>query len=138
MYDARAWFAGIAAHRIRGTNEDTGEGLYSIPADRVVLTAGFRALDQRLTAGSRVHFVAAQDRLPAAFAGSAVVLPSEAYTLVDLFAQYEISENATLNLNIDNLFDVNYRQYLDQQNSPGLNARMGLTVRFGGPPAATP
>lgn len=138
MYDAKAWFAGVAAHHIRGTNEDTGEGLYSVPADRVVLTAGFRALEQRLTAGGRVHFVAAQDRLPSAFAGAAVITPSEAYTLVDLFAQYEISENATLNLNVDNLFDVNYRQYLDQNNSPGLSARVGMTIRFGYTPGATP
>jgi hypothetical protein len=35
MYDARSWVLGVAAHRIRGTNEDTGEGLYSIPADRL-------------------------------------------------------------------------------------------------------
>ena len=91
MYDARAWFFGVAAHRIRGTNEDTGEGLYSVPADRVVLTAGFRALEQRLTAGGRVHFVAAQDRLPSAFFGAAAISPSEPYTLVDLFAQYEIN-----------------------------------------------
>jgi hemoglobin/transferrin/lactoferrin receptor protein len=138
MYDAKSWFAGVAAHRIRGTNEDTGEGLYSVPADRVVLTAGFRTLEQRLTTGGRVHFVAAQNRLPSVFFGAAAIEPSEAYTLVDLFAQYEINPNATLNLNIDNLFDKNYRQYLDQDNSPGLNARIGLTVRFGGAPGATP
>ena len=35
MYDAKAWFLGLAAHHIRGTNEDTGEGLYAIPADRL-------------------------------------------------------------------------------------------------------
>ena len=36
-----------------------------------------------------------------------------------------------MNLNIDNLFDRNYRQFLDQSNSPGLSARVGLTMRFG-------
>lgn len=133
MYDARAWFLGLAAHRIRGTNQDTGEGLYSIPADRLTLTAGFRALEEKLIAGARVHVVAAQDRVPNAdaFQGSAVITPSEAYTLVDLFAQYTINDNAVLNVNIDNLFDVNYRQYLYLQNSPGLAARIGLTLRFG-------
>jgi hemoglobin/transferrin/lactoferrin receptor protein len=131
MYDARTWFAGLAAHRIRGTNEDTGEGLYSIPADRVTLTAGLRTLEQRLIAGGRVHFVAAQNRIPSAFFGAAVILPSEAYTLVDFFAQYVINDHATLNLNIDNVFNVQYRQYLDQNASPGLNARIGLTMRFG-------
>ena len=118
MYDAKAWFFGLAAHRIRGTNEDTGEGLYSIPADRLVLTAGLRALDERLIAGTRVHFVWAQDRIPSAFFGSAAISASEAYTLVDLFAQYVINDNAVLSVNIDNLFDVAYRQYLDQNPAP--------------------
>jgi hemoglobin/transferrin/lactoferrin receptor protein len=134
MYDARSWFFGAAAHHIRGTNESTGEGLYSIPADRLVLTAGFRAWEERLIAGTRVHFVAAQDRIPSQFFGSALIEPSEAYTLVDLFAQYVINDHAVLSLNIDNVFDVDYRQYLDQNVSPGLNARIGLTLRFGATP----
>lgn len=134
MYDARTWFFGVAAHRIRGTNEDTGEGLYSAPADRLTFTAGFRAFDDRLIAGGRLHLVAAQNRLPSEFQGSAVIEPSEAYTLVDLFGQYVFNDNAVLNLNIDNLFDVNYRPYLNQQNAPGLAARIGLTLRFGSTP----
>lgn len=143
MYDAKAWFFGVSAHRIRGTNEDTGEGLYSIPADRVTLTAGFRAFDDRLMAGGRVHFVAEQDRVPSSFFGaiggsSGAVPTADAYNLVDLFAQYTISDNAVLNLNIDNLFDVNYRPYLYQQNNPGLSARVGMTIRFGYTPGATP
>jgi len=138
MYDARAWFAGVGAHRIRGTNEESGEPVYSVPADRVTLTAGFRAFEERLIAGSRVHFVGAQDRVPSAFAGSGVIVPSEAYTVVDLFAQYIVNDYTTLNLNIDNLFDVDYREYREQQNSPGLSARLGFTMRFGYTPGVTP
>jgi hemoglobin/transferrin/lactoferrin receptor protein len=134
MYDARSWFLGASVHHIRGTNEDTGEGLYSIPANRLVLTAGFRAWEERLIAGTRVHLVAAQDRIPSQFLGAAAIEPSEAYTLVDLFAQYVLNDHAVLNLNIDNVFDVDYRQYLDQNTSPGLNARIGLTLRFGATP----
>jgi hemoglobin/transferrin/lactoferrin receptor protein len=137
MYDARSWFLGVAAQHIRGTNEQTGEGLYSVPADRVTLTAGFRAFDQRLIAGGRVHLVAAQDRVPEAFQGSAVITPSEAYTTVDLFGQYTLNDNAVLNVNVDNLLDVDYRPYLYQQNSPGLSARIGMTLRFGATPAET-
>jgi hemoglobin/transferrin/lactoferrin receptor protein len=139
MYDARAWFFGFAAHRIRGENDVTGDYLYSIPADRLTLTAGFRVYDQKLIAGGRLHFVASQDRVPATpndFV-SAVTEPTDAYTLVDLFAQYTLNDYAVLNLNIDNLFDVNYRPYLDQQNNPGFTARVGLTVRFGYTPGAT-
>lgn len=140
MYDARAWFFGVAAHRIRGVNDVTGDNLYSIPADKLTLTAGFRAYDQKLIAGGRVHFVASQDRVPATpndFV-SAIVEPTDAYTLVDLFAQYTLTDYAILNFNIDNLFDVNYRPYLYQQNNPGFTARVGLTVRLGYTPGATP
>lgn len=140
MYDAKKWFFGVSGHHIRGTNEDTNEGLYSIPADRVIFTGGIRTFDEKLILGGRLHLVAAQDRLPSAFFGAAAISPSEAYTLVDLFAQYTINDNAVLNLNIDNVFDVDYRQYLDQNTSPGLDARIGMTLRFGaGPsPVTTP
>ena len=50
--------------------------------------------------------------------------------MVDLFAQYELSEyevsdRATVNLNIDNLFDKTYLQYLDLQNDPGFTPASG-------------
>ena len=38
----------------------------------------------------------------------------------------------SLNLNIDNVFDRAYIQYLDQNYSPGMNARISMTWRFGG------
>ncbi|MGE3711164.1 MAG: TonB-dependent receptor, partial [Hyphomicrobiaceae bacterium] len=133
-YDARQWFFGLAAHRIRGINEDTGAGLYNAPADQVTLTGGFRAFDEKLIAGARVKLVAAQDRFAETFSSSGLAVHehSDGYALLDLFGQYQFNENAVMNLNIDNVFDKNYRQHLDQYNSPGLRARLGMTVRLGG------
>jgi hemoglobin/transferrin/lactoferrin receptor protein len=128
-YDARSWFMGIGAHHIRGTNEDTGAGLFSIPADQLTLTVGFRALDEKLTAGTRVRIVGEQDRFIEG--DTAATQHADAYNVVDLFAQYEANENLILNANIDNLFDETFRQHLDQFNSPGFNARVGLTMRLG-------
>ena len=48
-----------------------------------------------------------------------------------LFGEYQLNDNAILNVNIDNLFDKEYRQYLDLENSPGFSARVGLTMRLG-------
>lgn len=127
FYDARRWFLGIGAHRIRGEDDATGDPLASVPADQVTVTAGFRAFDDRLVAGTRARFVAEQDRVP----DGATSLATDGYTVVDLFAEYEATEFATLNLNIDNLFDETYMQYLDAQNSPGFSARVGLTMRLG-------
>ena len=128
-YDAGDWFTGLGAHRIRGENDATGEGLYSIPADQITLTVGFRALDQRLVAGARTRFVGSQDRFVEG--DTAAHKHAGSYNVVDLFAQYQATEVTTINLNIDNLFDETYRQHLDQYNSPGLNARVGLTMRLG-------
>lgn len=129
FYDAGQWFAGVNAHRIRGKNDDTGLGLYSVPADQITVTAGFRAFDEKLVAGGRVRFVAEQDRFEEG--DTRAFQHTDPYNVVDLFAQYEATANTTLNLNIDNVFDENYRQHLDQYNSPGIGARVGLTMRFG-------
>jgi hemoglobin/transferrin/lactoferrin receptor protein len=126
-YDARLWFVGISASHIEGVNDDTDERLISIPADQITVTAGFRVLNDKLVAGARARFVDEQ----APPTGVTTIPFSESYALLDLFAQYEISEQFTLNANIDNVFDENYVQYLDLQNSPGLNARVGLTMRLG-------
>ena len=125
MYDARSWFFGIGAHLIRGENADTGDPLATIPADQLTLTLGFRAFDEKLVAGTRTRFVAAQDRVPTG------VLATSGYTVVDLFGEYAMNENTTINVNIDNLFDKEYRQYRDLENSPGFSARVGLTMRLG-------
>lgn len=127
-YDARSWFFIAGASHVRGTDETTGDPLLTIPADQLTTTLGFRALGDKLVAGTRARFVAAQDRVPAS---SSLIVPTSGYSVVDLFAQYELSDQATVNVNIDNLFDKTYLQYLDLQNDPGFNARIGLTMRLG-------
>lgn len=124
-YDARDWFLGLNASRVRGEDDATGEGLLSIPADQLTLIAGIRALNEKLVAGVRTRFVADQDRVPA---GND---PGEAYTLLDFFAEYQATEFATLNLNLNNVLDETYRVYRDSENSPGFNARLGATLRLG-------
>lgn len=128
-YDARSWFLNVSGQHINGTNDDTGEDLVTVLPDRISGTLGFRLFDERLVTGARVTLVDSHDG--GETGASSVYLASNSYALVDLFAQYQFNENATLNLNVDNLFDKEYLQYLNQQNSPGLNARVGLTMRFG-------
>lgn len=125
MYDARSWFLGLEAHRIRGENDDTSDPLNTIPADQITVTLGVRAFDERLVAGTRTRFVAGQGRV------STASLATDGYTVVDLFGEYAMNENTTINLKIDNLFDREYRQFRDLENSPGFSARFGLTMRLG-------
>ena len=130
-YDAGSWFTIVTAQHITGKNEDTGERLTTVLPDRASATLGFRFFDQRLVAGTRVTVVDSHGGGSTGGGTGSVYHASDSYTLVDLFAQYEFNEHATLHLNIDNVFDKEYLQYLNQQNSPGLNARIGLTMRFG-------
>jgi len=130
-YDAGAWFAAVGAHHIRGRDEVTKEGLRSIPADQITLTTGFRAFDDKLVAGTRTRFVANQERFTPLTAALAAFARADGYAVVDLFGEYQVNDNAKVNLNVDNVFDKQYRQHLDQDNSPGLNARVGLTMRLG-------
>ncbi|MGE3066900.1 MAG: TonB-dependent hemoglobin/transferrin/lactoferrin family receptor [Hyphomicrobiaceae bacterium] len=125
MYDARTWFFGVGGTHIRGKNADTGAPLLTIPADQITLTAGFRAFEQKLSAGARLHLVDAKDDVPSGTA------PTDGFATVDLFAQYVVNDKVTLNLNLDNLLDKAYIQYRDQSYSPGFNARLTMTMRLG-------
>ena len=87
---------------------------------------GFRFLDEKATVGARWFAVAEQDRVPA---GSPT---SEAYNLVNLFASYASNEYLSFGVNADNMFDEEYRTFLDAQNSPGRSIMFTVTGRLGG------
>ncbi len=123
-YDAGFMFAGLAGQILDGENLTTGGTLQKVPPFRAVTTLGFRALDDRLTAGTRLTVVGKKDEdVSTGFIG-------EAYELVDLFAQFEINDTTTANLALNNIFDREYTQYLNADPSPGFNAKASLTMKF--------
>jgi hemoglobin/transferrin/lactoferrin receptor protein len=127
VYDAKAWFAGLNVTHVRGTDEETGEPVLSVRPDQIVATIGMRALHDKLVFGGRGRLVDAQDRIPS----GSLVTESDGYAIFDLFGQYQLNQATTLNLNIDNVFDHTYREYLYIDNAPGFNARIGMTMRLG-------
>jgi hemoglobin/transferrin/lactoferrin receptor protein len=127
FYDARAWFIGINASHVRGTDEETGQPILSVRPDQVVATLGVRAFNEKLVLGGRGRLVDAQDRVPP----NSLARASEGYSVFDLFAQYQLNEATEINLNVDNIFDRTYREYLEPDNDPGFSARVGLTMRLG-------
>lgn len=126
-YDARTWFASVTGGLTRGDNRVTDEPLTSIYPDTFALGGGLRFLDETLTLGGRVTFVSEQDRLPASAAG----LASEAYTLVDLYATYDITPDARAYLRLENVGDVRYRRFRDGADSPGFVTKVGFQARLG-------
>ncbi|WP_169728754.1 TonB-dependent hemoglobin/transferrin/lactoferrin family receptor [Salinarimonas rosea] len=126
-YDARRWFASVSGGTTRGDNRVTDDPLTSVYPDRLALGAGLRFLDEKLTFGGRVTFVAAQDRLPL----TAASLKSDDYTLVDLYGSYDITPDARAYVRLENVGDVRYRRFRDGADSPGFVAKIGFQARLG-------
>lgn len=126
-YDTGGWFASLSGHIIRGEDADTGEYLNSIPPDKLSTTLGMRLINETLTIGATLHAVAEQNRV------ASDDLKSEAHSTVDLFAFYEPNENFTFGGTIDNVFDEDYRTFLNAQggDSAGIGGKVWAKVRFG-------
>jgi hemoglobin/transferrin/lactoferrin receptor protein len=124
MYDMGAAFAGVSGQIVRGVDDKTRRQLYTIPADRLVTTVGVRAFEKRLVAGARLASYAAVERAPPGY------VPMAGYSVLDLFAAYSVSDRMTANLEVANVFNRQYRQYLDLTASPGLNARFAVTLKL--------
>ncbi|ACF00929.1 TonB-dependent heme/hemoglobin receptor family protein [Rhodopseudomonas palustris TIE-1] len=140
-YDAGMWFVGVSAAVIRGTNPDTGLGLVSVPARKVVTTGGLRLLDRQLTIAAQWASYAANTNLPTGY------LPGTSYDLVNLNIAYRPTADVTLNFSIDNLLNNYYRPYAIPGSSsdgttqndilwtspgPGVVYKGGIKVHFGG------
>jgi hemoglobin/transferrin/lactoferrin receptor protein len=125
-YDWRDGFIQIAVTHTRGENEETGDPLLTIPPDRIATTLGFRFLDEKLIAGTRVTMVDnSNPNLE-----SALAIPTSGYAIVDLFGSYQISKDVSVDGIIYNVFDEQYRQFLYADYSPGVQGKLALTIKF--------
>lgn len=132
-YDWGGGFLNIAGTLNDSEDRSTGKSLVTVPPDRLSTTLGFRFLDGRLIAGTRLHFVGASERdvdqLSQGF--GSIFLPTDGYTLVDLFGSYQFNDWSALDVAINNVTDEHYRKFLDTDDSAGLQARAALTIKFG-------
>lgn len=130
-YDAKTWFVGLAAQYQRGVNIATNVGLVNIQPNKVVTTFGMRFLDGRLTTMIRWAAVDHKTDLPANY------LPSHHYNLVNLQANYKVTEYTTFTFNVDNLLNSYYQPYAvprstgtdNQNDSLWASAARGITVK---------
>lgn len=130
-YDAGWMFASLAGSHMRGDDESADIPLATIPADKLVTTLGFRFLDEKATIGARWFAVAEQDRVPPS-PPTTPSTASEAYHLVNLFGSYELNENLSFAVNVNNVFDEDYRAYMNAADSPGRSFMFTVTGRLGG------
>ena len=101
------------------------------PKEKLSVTLGTRAFDERLTLGGRATYVG--QRLSESNGTGRLITPNwNPYTIVDLFASYKINDRMQLDLNIDNVGDRFYIDALEDgfNPGPGRTLRGTLTVNF--------
>lgn len=138
-YDAGLWFLGVAATTQKGEDLTKSQPLVKIYPAQVATTVGARFWERKVTVAVRWLAVAAKEAkdVPA----GVTALPTDAFNVFNLYVDYRPTEDVTLALGIDNLFNEYYVKYLDLRTqggnslvpspSPGITFKGSLKVRFG-------
>ena len=139
---------GATAAAVRGTNLDADGPLFGMPADRLGLSAAYALPRFGPLSSHQIEaeatLVREQDRVPAGVevlrgdAGENVLAPPPGYALLGLHYRTELALAGTevfASLGVQNLLDVEYRDYLDRYryyvDGPGRNVVFRLTIPFG-------
>jgi hemoglobin/transferrin/lactoferrin receptor protein len=143
IYDRGDWFAGINAHRMRGTDMVEGDPLGNVPPDMVAATYGVRSADRKWTAALRwAHYGPKKRSNLPDFTGMGTdpefANVTGSYNLVNLYLAYQPNENVIAALSVENLLDETYRVYTHEYNSPGITVKGSLRMRFAGGAAPLP
>ena len=109
-YDARYIFGQLAYTYTHSDlpSQTNGLGAQSYLPDHVlVITAGLRFLDEKLTLGARAT-VTSEAYIGDINAAPGAPARSDGYALVDLFSSYKVNDTLTIGANVNNLFDEAY------------------------------
>ncbi|MDY4280669.1 MAG: TonB-dependent receptor [[Pasteurella] mairii] len=95
------------------------------PKINLYLTLGSRWLDEKLEIGTRYSYYS--KRITPVLSDTTSSIDWSPYTLIDLYANYDVSNHLRLTMTVDNLLN---RYYLDINNM-GLNTAPGRTLHLG-------
>jgi hemoglobin/transferrin/lactoferrin receptor protein len=163
-YDAGRWYTGVSGQHIRGQSLTSnpavagagtcftapnsvgcaGAPLASIPPDQISFLLGARLLDRKLSFSVRWTAVAAKSlsQIPTAVSDSGAIVPifdsSPSYSLVNLYAGYQVTPEVLAAFSIENLLNENYTKYMCCSTnsgyvipSPGITFKGSLTFHEG-------
>jgi hemoglobin/transferrin/lactoferrin receptor protein len=108
-YSALWGFANFTYSNISGTDQNN-EAMWYLPADKIALNTGLYFFDGSVTTGLKVvnvgkrNDVQEQDRM-----GNVTLADHDAYTLVDLYVNWAITESLNVGVAVDNLLDEEYQ-----------------------------
>ncbi len=141
MYDAGAWFVGVAGQIQRGYNDGTNFGLVNIQPDKIATTLGIRSPDRKMTLAGTWVSAASNQHI-----NQLIYIPNTSYELLNLYLSYQPHKDIWLNFSVDNVLDRYYRPYAIPKSStdgttqndvlwtstpPGVVYKASLRVHFG-------
>ena len=113
----------------RGKDENTGEWLSNVPADKWVAQVDYGIWEIDTKVGTRAIFASTQDRRPKDDNEG----PYKSYELVDFYASWEPTSNMeglTVDFTVANAFDENYRTPWTQVYEPGRSYKISAEYKF--------
>lgn len=99
------------------------------PKFKLTLDGGVSLLDETLTLGATVTHVSPTLTHNQPFSKDGAYV-TDAYTSVDLYGAYQLSENATIGLGVASAFDVNYVSAGSRYPAPGRTVTPSLNAKF--------
>ena len=138
--DVTRWLtAGVQGALVRGTDRDADRPLFNMPSDRATLTGTFRLPRWGVLRGQELEvkgrFVREQTRAPE---GLDYAPPPDGYALAGIGYRTDVQLGAVplrLSLEVENLFDATYRDYLSRFryfiDDPGRSVVLRVQVPFG-------
>jgi len=123
-YDAGGWFLGASGTILDGEDVDTGEALYSVLPAQVMVTAGARFFDERLTIAPNWRYVTG-------FHDDDPDTDNQDYHLFGLTVAYQPNERTTATLVVDNIFDEYYTPHLQNLPGEGITVKGALEIKLG-------
>ncbi|MEP3196846.1 MAG: TonB-dependent receptor [Lentilitoribacter sp.] len=133
-YDRESWFVSGGGSIIRGVDTNnyfsTTGNLNTIPPDELFFTIGGRIEDQGISYGFKTRLISSQDNIVTGGRDA-----SDAITLNDLYFNWVPEKNGyngiEFRASIENIFDVQYQEYLSNDAGPGQNFKISLVKEFG-------
>lgn len=138
VYDNERFFSGLSGTFLDSENKEDGADLLSVPQDNVTAFTGVRLFEERLVLGSELQYYFDSDRKRLNSSGDLEGYKIPDYTLVNVFAGYEVTQDFRLDVRLENIFDEKFTNYLNSALGvgdylqPGFNAKVAATFRFGG------
>lgn len=106
----------MSAAYVFATNTTDNRPIAQIPPLEVTLSLDYQKAKWKL--GGKLRLVAAQDRVdddPATGSGLDLA-PSEAFSLLDLYGNRQLSKRSKLSFGIDNVFNLTYAEHINRFN----------------------